>query len=348
MSMRTRIGLILAILAFGACRAAETGAADSPQTFPETELVKLAGRAEAAMAGAGATPGREFANRLRSEHRPAWLDYFKGKGPKPAYPSQDEMVKDLETIIGLINVGITWPEPGAYRIPRAIEAPVIDGKLDEAAWRQAAVWTNTYPFNKTEEGGPRTVWRVLWDESYLYFAFDCADPDVVAPPRARDDHVYFDDCVEMFILPDIQFRAFWEIVIAPDGSLFDSVNCKDAEKWGSAPDVTQNVTGLRHAQAIRGTLNMTNDVDEGYVVEVAVPFSALPGYTRCAPKSGDRLHFMLARMDRSSGQFKAYSFRPLLGWGHNIWNHAVIELKAGEAKEGKRAQEPVAAQSGLR
>jgi hypothetical protein len=61
-----------------------------------------------------------------------------------------------------------------------------------------------------------------------------------------------------------------------------------------------------------------------------VPFSALPGYTRCSPKPGDRLHFMLVRLDRTKGSFGAYSFRPLQGWGHNIWNQAIMELKAAD------------------
>jgi hypothetical protein len=130
----------------------------------------------------------------------------------------------------------------------------------------------------------------------------------------------------MFILPEFRFRTYWEIVIAPNGSVFDSVECKDVNKWGCNLDPPQNLTGMKHAQTVRGTLNQSDDEDEGYTVEVAVPFAELPGYSRCAPKARQRLHFMLVRLDRSNGQFKAYAFRPLQAWGHNIWNHAVMEL----------------------
>jgi hypothetical protein len=34
-----------------------------------------------------------------------------------------------------------------------------------------------------------------------------------------------------------------------------------------------------------------DDTDEGYTVEIAVPFNELPGYTHTGPKAGDRLHF---------------------------------------------------------
>lgn len=290
-------------------------------------LNALAERADTAIVSAGDSIGREFANRLRTEPYPAWLAYFKGKGRKPNYPTQENAIKDIENFIQKIDASKNWPKPGEYTIPKMVKSPVIDGKLDDEAWKQAAVWTEIYPFNKTEPDGPKTIWRMLWDDQYLYFAFNCDDTDVSAPERKRDDAVYFDDSVEMFILPDFRFRTYWEIVIAPNGSVFDSIECKNIDKWGCSLDPLQNVEGMKHAESIRGTLNKSDDIDQGYTVEIAVPFSQLPGYERSIPKAGDKLHFMLVRLDRTNGKFKAYSFRPIQGWGHNIWNHAVMELK---------------------
>jgi len=318
--------LILAAVILGGCQT-PTRTTPSAPPVPDPALAALAAKADAAILAADAGVGREYANRLRSEHRPGWLEYFRGKGPKPAWPSQDEARGDIEGLIGLIEAAKTWPPPGEFKIPKAAQAPAIDGKLDDEAWKNAATWTDIYPFNKADAGGPQTTWRVTWDDQYLYFAFDCVDPDVVAPERKRDEAVYADDCVEMFILPDFQFRTYWEIVIAPNGSVFDSVECKDVDRWGCNLDPTQDVAGLKHAQTVRGTINKSDDNDEGYIVEVAVPFSALPGYTRAAPRPGQRLHFMLVRLDRSKGGVGAYSFRPLQGWGHNIWNHAIMELQ---------------------
>jgi hypothetical protein len=316
---------VLAVLT--GCGTTGGGKAPARAATPGPELKNLAERAEAAIAAAGEGVGREYANRLRSEHRPAWLDYFRGGGAKPSGRKQEDVAADIEGLIDLIEAAPTWPEPGRHEIAKAAKPPVIDGKLDDVAWQRATVWKGAYPFNRIEPVGPKTTWRVLWDDKNLYFAFDCADTDVVAPDRKRDDHVYSDDCVEMFILPDFRFRTYWEIVIAPNGSVFDSVECKRVDRWGADLDPSQNVRGLRHAQIVRGTLNKPGDFDEGYTVEVAVPFSELPAYTRCGPKPGDRLHFMLVRLDRTGGKFSAYAFRPLQAWGHNIWNHAVMVLK---------------------
>lgn len=309
------------------CLTAQMTELEEAAAAPDPTLRELAERAAAAIDSAGAGVGREFANRLRSEHRPAWLDYFKGKASRPAHPGQEEVVADFENLIDRIIAAKTWPEPGNFGIPQAQKPPVLDGQLDDEAWAQAAVWAETYPFNETEATGPRTTWKALWDEKNLYFAFDCRDPDIVAAKRERDGPVWQDDCVEMFIWSEPPFPIYWEIVIAPDGGVYDAVNFKYAERWGGEFDPRRDVQGLRHAQRLRGTINDSSAGDEGYTVEVAVPFHQLPGYSRRGPKPGDRIPFMLVRLDRSHGQFRPYSFRPLQGWGHNLWNYAVMRLE---------------------
>jgi hypothetical protein len=319
-----RLGLLACLLSSGRTTASQTPAEVAITAGPD--LRELAERADAAIISAGDGIGREYANRLRSEHRPAWLNYFRGQGGKPTVQNQQQVVADIDGLIKLIEAAKTWPQPGVYKVAKTTKPPVIDGKLDDLAWTQSTVWTTVYPFNKTEEGGPKTTWYVTWDDQCLYFAFDCTDTDVVAAEHRRDGPVYSDDCVEMFILPDFMTRTYWEIVVSPNGSVFDSMECKKINQWGADLDVAQNIKGLKHAQTVRGTINKSDDRDEGYVVELAVPFQSLPGYSQAVPAPGQKIHFLLARLDRTDGTFGAYAFRPIQGWGHNIWNHAVMEL----------------------
>ncbi len=300
---------------------------EPPPEKPDPALQDLVKRAEAAIEIAGATPGREYANRLRTTPLLEWLQYFRGESTqKPDRLSQAQAIKRIESFIDMATAGPTWPAPGKYTIPYAKTKPNIDGDLTDDVWKNAWTHTKIYPFNSTEEGGPSTTIRLLWDDTHLYAAFDCRDTDVVSPQRERDDHVYFDDCVEMFILPNFRFRTYWEIVIGPSGSVYDSVQGKDVKKWGAVTDPSQNMQGLQHAEVVAGTLNETDDIDNGYTVEIAVPFSELPGYARCPPRVGDDIKMMLVRLDRSDAKFKVYAFRPLQAWGHNIWNHATFEL----------------------
>lgn len=287
----------------------------------------LADRMKAALARVGDSPGREYANRLREERYQAWERFFRGLGEKPGWSAEPVITAEIEKFCGLTEAGPQWPRPPLVRVPRTRHAPVLDGVLDEAAWAKAATFTGLYKFDEVARvDAPKTTFKILWDEKHLYFAFQCEDSDIIAPDRPRDDHVYNDDCVEMFILPDFQFRTYWEIVLAPNGSIFDSIQCKDLDRWGILMDKARNLEGLRTGIKIRGTLNTPGDTDEGYTVEAAVPFAALPGYTRATPCAGQRLHFMLVRLDRQGKAFTFYAFQPLQAWGHNIWNHAEMEL----------------------
>lgn len=305
-------------------------AEEAPAEKPRDDLAALAARADKAVAAVGVSPGREYANRLRNDQYPGWFAFFKGEKKQPSWPSLNHAVADISNLVKMVEAGPQWPDPGLYSIPYASVKPAVDGNPDDPAWKNAWTWDKLYPFNSIDAAGPGTVFKMLWDEDYLYVAFDCVDPDIIAPDRERDEAVFSDDCVEIFILPDFRFRAYWEIVIAPNGCIFDATHTKDIGKWGGSADPAQDMKGLKHVQQVRGTLNMSEDTDEGYTVQMAIPFDELPGYTRSPARSGDKLYFMLIRLDRSSESFKAYAFKPLQGWGHNIWNHAVMELMPPE------------------
>ncbi|NQZ70479.1 MAG: carbohydrate-binding family 9-like protein [Lentisphaeria bacterium] len=315
---------ILAVLLSG-CQSTSSDKAEAP-FVPDPAHLDLIKRVEAGIIDIN-HPGREYANSLRGKHYKEWFHYMKTGKKKPVGGwSMAGVVKDSEKLLKLVEVGKTWPKPGEYKIPKTKKAPTIDGKLDDEAWKNAATWNDIYPYNKSKKGGPKTTWKITWDDKNLYFAFDCKDTDVTAKKRKRDGHIYQDDCVEIMIMPEFKFRTYWEIIIAPNGSVYDSVQCKNVNQWGLHADTKLTLPGLKHAQVIDGTINNPKDVDKGYTVEVAVPFSALPEYSRATPKVGHRLNFVLIRLDRNYGKFTPYAFRPLQAWGHNIWNHAVMEL----------------------
>ena len=246
----------------------------------------LAARARVAKAAAWDTPGREYANRLNSDEVARWLHTMEVEREAPKKEFEDA-VGNITYATQLAEAGTNWPTPPLVKVPHAAAPITIDGKLDDPAWTNAVTFTGLYRFNSREKlSSPATTWKILWDETYLYFAFDCADRDIVAPKRDRDDAVYADDCVEMFILPEFRFRTYWELVVSPGGDIFDSVDCKQADLWGAILDRSQDMKGLKYGIQVRGTLNKQDDVDQGYTIEVAVPFSELPGYSRAAPQAG--------------------------------------------------------------
>jgi hypothetical protein len=320
-SMRSGFGLLVA----GTLLLTAAAYAQEPAAPTESDR-ELAQQVEAAVAKAQGTPAQEMANMVTADWQAPMLKQLKGQAPakeKDLVAARDALGASLRILLK----GPDWPVAKGLRIPRAAEPIKVDGKLDDAAWKQAAVWEGLYAFNEREKlAEPRTVWRATWDDEYLYFALECQDADVEAPVMKRDDHVYFHDCVEMFVLPDFRAGAYWEIVVSPSGSIFDALHAKKFKGWGAEGRPEETVRGMQVGCAVDGTLNQPGDTDRGYTIEVAVPFAELPGYARRKPVAGDTLHLMLVRLDENGGKVRAYSFQPLLNWGHNIWNHAQIEL----------------------
>src|ERR1700678_1835087 len=84
----------------------------------------------------------------------------------------------------------------AYHVSEPI---TIDGKLDEAAWRQAP---RSPRFVDIITGQPPihdTYAQVMWDDQNLYVAYRVQEPFVHARYTTNNSPVYEDNDVEMFL-----------------------------------------------------------------------------------------------------------------------------------------------------
>ena len=324
------LSLLLMLLSSFAFATEQPVAKDAPVEYETITAADkaLAARAEDVIAriGSGVTPGREYANRLRDDN--LTKAYRQLKGEIPAVKGELGWIRQMITsCCDLAEQGPSWPLPPVAKVPRAAHAPSMNGKLDDPVWQKALTYTGMYAFNtKQLANSPKMTWKMLWDDHYLYFGFDCQDIDMIAPVMKRDDAVYSADCVEVFLLPEFRFPAYWEIEVSPSGSIYDSVQCKKIDRWGIITDPAQDVKGMKTALNVVGKFNQTALADKGYTVEIAVPFSELPGYSFAKPKAGQKLHVMLVRLDKHAVGMTAYAYQPLLAWGHNIWNMAEMEL----------------------
>ncbi|MCY3843918.1 MAG: hypothetical protein OXH69_10300, partial [Acidobacteria bacterium] len=96
--------------------------------------------------------------------------------------------------------GLSLAPAELYRVtPRRTEqAPRIDGRLDEEAWRSAAI-VDAFVQQEPSEGEPATeptVVRLLYDARALYIgveAFDSRPEAVIATEMRRDSPRLFDE-----------------------------------------------------------------------------------------------------------------------------------------------------------
>lgn len=168
-----------------------------------------------------------------------------------------------------------------YTIRRAAKAPTIDGKLAEAAWREAPVigdWVFPWWTSGVKE---QTRARLLWDDTHLYLAFECDDAHITARHTARDSKIPEDDCVELMIAPDAgRPHVYFNIEFNVIGGILDNFRPDGpdkprAPKW-DAEDV-------KIAGTYVGTLNDDTDTDKTWQVEVAIPWRNFSAQMKSTP-----------------------------------------------------------------
>lgn len=168
-------------------------------------------------------------------------------------------------------------------VVRKVSSPLsIDGRLDEPAWEQALLETGAF---HTPEGKPLPDTEsvqagLLWDDEFLYIGFNVKDNDLDTPYTTRDSTLWSgrksgaSDVVEIFLDPMADGKEYIELQISPADVVFDAkFDSYRSPAWSQAKNFNLN---LKHKVLLKGTLN-DNVPDEGYVVEVAIPWTEIPG-----------------------------------------------------------------------
>ena len=88
-------------------------------------------------------------------------------------------------------------ERKSFEIHRATSTPVIDGRLDDAAWETAAFVDDFHQTTPTDGAVPSelTIVRVTYDDEYLYIAADMRDssPDEIRATQMVQGKMFFSD-----------------------------------------------------------------------------------------------------------------------------------------------------------
>lgn len=203
-------------------------------------------------------------------------------------------------------VGEKLPE---YRALRATKPPTIDGKLDDAVWKQAEAVNLVMSF----DGKPttvRTTARLAWDDKNIYVAFDCEDKDVWGSLRNKDDAIYNEDVAEIFIDADGDGKTYNELQVSPHNVNFDASfvthrsDLPTAMKWES---------GMKTAVQVRGTLDDDADKDEGWSAEMQIPIAHLTAVPKVPPAPGDKWRFNVYRLEHHvrRKEIEGQAFSPL-------------------------------------
>lgn len=210
-----------------------------------------------------------------------------------------------------LEVGQTAPgEPTLPRIiARYVDKPlVVDGKLDEPDW------SATQPsgaFVNSLHGGPGAFAaqaRVLYGPGELYLGFEVKDELLKSTHENADSHLWEQDAVEMLIDPDGDGRRYFEIQVSPRGVVFDTR--QEAPRMPKPFGDVAWSSGATAKVTLDGTLD-DDAPDRGYVVEIALPWTAFAtGGAPTPPKGSDvwRVNFFV--LDATASEQRAVAWSP--------------------------------------
>lgn len=196
--------------------------------------------------------------------------------------------------------------PPVYSAPRVAVPPVIDGRLDDEAWKTApelgfVLSTTGEPVTKATKA------RMCWDDTHLYICWQSVDTDIWGTMTQRDDPIYREEVVEAFIDPDCDLLTYFEFNVSPRNVVFDAyIENPDGFNPSDGTDFGWNCEGIRSGVCIDGTLDDRTDTDRGWTAELAIPFASLGRQT---PRPGERWRGNLYRidLDPKPAEFQAWS-----------------------------------------
>ena len=189
--------------------------------------------------------------------------------------------------------------PRSYVCYRASSPLNIDGKLDEPAWA-AASWSDAFvdiEGDRRPRPRFRTRMKMTWDDEYLYAAADLEEPDIWATLTVRDSVIFHDNDFELFIDPDGDTHAYYELEVNALGTPWDLMLVKPYRDGGPAIHAW-DIAGLKVGVDVRGTINRPGDRDDGWSVEIAMPWKILreAAAEHRPPKAGDRWRVNFSRV----------------------------------------------------
>jgi len=195
----------------------------------------------------------------------------------------------------LAQLGVARAAPPGYEVTRSAASREALLAADDAAWSAAAAvsW------------GPAkyaTRFRAAWTDEGLFLRFDATDPEPWHTMTRRDDHLWEEEVVEIFLDPAGAGRDYYELEISPANVVCD---VRMITPWpDKKQDFAWDLAGLQtRAQVRRDAAGRPT----GWTATALLPWPGLgqlPSAARVAvpPRAGDRWRFNLFRIERPGGK----------------------------------------------
>ena len=208
----------------------------------------------------------------------------------------------MQIFLVLMMAGTIWAADSrqSYACKKVHKALIIDGKIDDSAWRDAEWTTDFIDIEGNTKPKPRfrTRAKMLWDEEYFYIAAEMEEPQLWATYDRHDMVIFHEHDFEVFLDPDGDGLHYFEFEMNAKNTSWDLYLAKPYKDGGKADDGWE-IPGLKTAVHLKGTLNRSADKDRGWTLEIAMPWKAFDRGPRPAltPKDGEEWRVNFSRVE---------------------------------------------------
>lgn len=153
----------------------------------------------------------------------------------------------------------------SYTARIVIAPPVIDGKLDDAAWQDLGIASGFVSIPRAEKASVETEVKIVSDGKYAYFAFHCIEPlygEMKAYAIDRDKDVWQDDSVEMFLDTNLDQASYYHIIVNTLGTVQDA-DTRDGLWNGDVKAAVQKGKGFYDVEVAVNLESMKAKVEPG-------------------------------------------------------------------------------------
>ena len=241
-----------------------------------------------------------------------------------------------------------------YYAYKTKETLVIDGNLNKELWKKAPKSTRFVDMATASPGFYDTRMACTWNDSYFYVGFWIEEPYLEAHHTERDAIIFQENDIELFIdggdcYYELELNALgtvYEVMFiwkdayhrsgrfdVPEFNLLDKKVYSFAGDFDRQPEsfwkgthprgarwafLDWDFPGLEIGIQLQGSLNDHSDIDKGWTVEIALPWSGMTWLNNgrsLPPKDGDSWGMFFGR------------FQKLMNAGQEISPHPAWVLK---------------------
>ncbi|MEM1120448.1 MAG: carbohydrate-binding family 9-like protein [Bacteroidota bacterium] len=223
-----------------------------------------------------------------------------------------------------------------YTAKKISTSITVDGNIQKAVWKNAN-WSKRFVDMVSGDAGMyNTQVAILWNETHLYFAFVAEEPFVEAKLTEKGSIIFLENDLEVFIdggdcyyelevnAANTTYEVFfiWKDAYHKDKFQLPQFDVHQDQAYTFGGDYDRSgasfwkgthprgirwaftnyeMQGLQTAVQVDGTLNDNSDIDQGWSLEVGIPWKSLEllanGRT-IPPSDGDIWTMFLGRFQK--------------------------------------------------